>query len=117
MTDDNVRDLPSSAVDFDLDHVEKDPQDVKPPFRATIGGRVIEMGSPDDVEWQDMLYLENPVELLQFVMSEDDLRHLRAQKLEGWKLGKLMDAYGTHFGLADRLKRARREQLALTGGR
>lgn len=110
MTDDNVRDLPVSGVDFDLDSVEKDAADIRPVFVTNVKGRKVEMTSPDDVDWQDLLLMQNPVELLNFVVSKEDLAHIRAQNIPGWKLGKLMDAYSLHYGLDERMRKAQREQ-------
>jgi hypothetical protein len=109
MSDDNVRNLPTGEVDFDLDAEEKDPKDVKPPFVANVGGRKVSMISPDDVDWQDLLVMENPVELLQYVISTEDLKHIKSLGIPGWKLGRLMDRYSEHFGLEDRLRQVQRE--------
>jgi len=109
--DDNVSDLnlPPEEVDFDLDTAEKDPEDVKPPFRTRVNGRVLTFGSPEDVDWQDLLLIQSPVDLLQFVLETKDLRYLREQALPGWKLGKLMNAFSEHYDLESRMKQAQRQ--------
>lgn len=109
MSDDNVTQLPTGDIDFDLDTVEKDAKDVRPPFVTHVKGRRIPMISPDDVDWQDLMILENPAELLQYVISREDLKHIRDQAVPAWKIGKLMDRYSEHFGLEDRIQQVRRE--------
>jgi hypothetical protein len=117
MTDDNVRDLPVGDVDFDLDTVEKDAVDQRPVFRTKLKGRAIEMTSPDDVDWQDLMDIGQPVELLSYVIDRDDLRFIREQRIPGWKLNKLMEAYSIHYGLDERMKRANREARLAGYGR
>lgn len=117
MSDENVSNLPVGDVDFDFDTIEQDPKDVKPPFRATIAGRLLTATSPDDMDWQDTVLIENPVEILEFVMSKEDRRHLKDQNVPNWKLAKFMEAYSIHFGLDDRMRQAQREQRLASVGR
>jgi hypothetical protein len=104
-----VRDLPVGGVDFDLDSVERDAQDVYPLFHSNIGGKRIPFINPDEVDWQDLAFLDSPVELLQFLVTPEDLRHIREQKIPGWKLGKLMEAVTTHYGWDKKFEQAQRE--------
>lgn len=120
MSDDNVRDLnlPPEEVDLDLDTVEKDEKDVKPPYRTRVAGRILTFGNPEDVDWQDLLLIQSPVDLLQFVLNTEDLRFLREQHLPGWKLGKLMNGFSEHYDLDERMRQAQRQQaLAERSGR
>lgn len=104
----NVSNLPATGIIFDLDAEERD--DVKEPFVANIGGRAITMTDPEDIDWQDLLDIENPVAFLRFCVSDDDRDHIFEQSMPGWKLGRLMDAYMKHYGVDKKMREFERAQ-------
>lgn len=89
-------DLPEN-ISLDLDALEKE-RPVEP-FRSKIGGKVVTFTDPRDIDWKDLLEIENPAEFFRHAVSEEDKVHLREVKIEGWRFGKLIDSYLTHFGL------------------
>lgn len=115
----DISNLPSNddVVDFDLDAEEAGGN--QPRFKTRIGGRSVEMISMEDMNWEDLAIAgDNPVYLMQYALSEDDLKHVREQNLNARQLGKLMDAYMKFYGIdkqATALQRAQRLQSA--GGR
>lgn len=115
MSDDsNVSQLPES-INFDLDTVERDPKEVKPPFRTKVGDRVIEMVDPSTLDWRDVMLMTNPTDLIRLSLSAEDRTHLQSVGFESWKFGKLLEAYSEHFEL-DKLVEDARRQGALGGG-
>ena len=108
MTDSNVTSLPVD-VDFDLDAAQRPVNDVKPPFKSRIGGRVVEFSDPEELDWKDLLDIEDPVGFLRYSVSEDDRIHIVGQKMPGWKLGQLMEAYQQHYGFEDKIAEAKRK--------
>lgn len=87
------------TIDFNLDTVEREKQ--YSPFKVNVAGRVIYMRDPAELDWKDLLKIENPAHFLRYAVSEDDREFLREQKIEGWRFGKLIEAYQKHYGLGD----------------
>ena len=104
---DNVTALPTK-ITFDLDSEEKD--DVKEPFVAQVGGRPLTFADPEDLDWQDLLDIEQPTDFIRYTLSDEDRQHLFSQALPGWKLGKLMETYMKHYGLDKKMQQFQREQ-------
>lgn len=97
------------SVTLNLDTVERDPEEiVAEPFTVVIGGRAITMTDPAELDWQDLLELNNPADFLRFCVSAEERRHIAAQRIPGWKLGKLMQAYMDHYRLEEQMDKARR---------
>lgn len=96
-------------INLDLDAVQKDEDEVFEPFVVNIAGRTITMTDPADLDWQDLAEIENPVDFLRYCVAEEDRRHIYKQRIPGWKLGKLMEAYNTHYDLERRTAQAERE--------
>jgi hypothetical protein len=109
MSDDNVRDLPVGDIDFDLDALEKPVEDQIPPLRANVNGKVLEFQNPDELDWTELMLIESPADFLDYVLSDDDLTHLRKTGLKGWQLNALVERFMKHFGLDEKLKRAQTE--------
>lgn len=100
---------------LDLDALERPAKDVKPPFTVKVGDRVLTMQDPEELDWQDLLDLQHPIDFLQYVLSDDDRQHLMNQNMPGWKLSKLMDKYTKHFDIDKKMREAEREQRRLQG--
>jgi hypothetical protein len=107
--DDNVRTLPVQ-VDFDLDSYERAPEDVIPSLVMKIGGKPITLTNPDEIDWRDLVDMDNPVQFLTFSMSTEDRKHLMSLKLPAHKMAKLMEVYNDHFKLEDKIAAVRRSQ-------
>lgn len=106
---DNVHDLPVGDVDFDLDALEKDPKQAVDTFAANIGDKRIEFANPEDVDWQDLVLVETPVDMVQFLVTEDDLKHIRAQRIPSWKVGELVNRILSHYRFDQKFEEAQRE--------
>lgn len=109
MTDSNVTKLPTPGVTLDLDTIERDSKDVKPPFVVAIEGRSITLGDPTDIDWRDLAGVEVPADLLRVAMSREDRVYLQSLALPTWKFNRLMEAYYTHYDLEDKIRNARRQ--------
>jgi hypothetical protein len=110
MSDDttNVTSLPEQGLVIDLDSIER--KDAKPPFKAKIGDRVITMIDPQEVDWRDLLNMQDPREFLRLALSVDDREFLSNQDIPGWKFGQLMEAFYRHYDLEELANQARRQQ-------
>lgn len=91
-------------VDFDLDAVQR-PQTYKPfvfSVKDAANGdqpRVITLSDPAELDYQKLLEIESPMGFLRYVASQEDRDFLATAKIEGWRLGALMEAYYRHFGM------------------
>ena len=106
---DNVTRLPEPGVILDLDAEERAPQDVKPPFIVTIGGKNVTFADPTEIDWRDLAAVEVPGDLLRVAMSKEDRKHLQDTALPGWKFNRLMEAYYSHYDLEDKIRNAKRQ--------
>jgi hypothetical protein len=102
-----VTDLPGN-ITLDLDELERDPKQVRPPFVTVIGGRQVTFSDPEDADWQDLYDVADPYGLLRVAVTPEDRAHILEQKMPTWKFEKLMQAYNQHFGLEDKIAEARR---------
>lgn len=92
---------PAGKINLDLDTLEKEKDEVKEPFVFVVDGREITMVDAADIDWQDLMQIENPVQFFRFAISKEDREFLVEQKLPGWKIGKLTEAYMKHYGLGE----------------
>lgn len=97
-------------LDLDLDAYERKPEDIIPPFVVRLGGRVISMGNPEEIDWQDLVSLTNPVQFLKYAVSKEDRTFIVSLSLPAYKLNKLMQAYQTHFKIQERVDAVQREE-------
>jgi hypothetical protein len=108
VTDDsNLSHLPVD-VDFDLDAYERPAEEIIPDYRVKVGGKVLVMSSPDDINWLDLIEITDPIMFLRHSLSREDLNHLLAQKMPGHLFGKFMEGYYTHFKIQERMEEAQR---------
>lgn len=107
MTDSNVRELPAN-VTLDLDAYERPAKDVKEPFTVKLGGQVVTFKDPEDLDWQDLLDIENPVDFLRYCVTREERLHILSLEMPGHKFAKLMESYQVHFGLEEKMQQARR---------
>lgn len=104
-----VSQLPES-VDLDLDAYERPAEEIIPDFSVRLGGRKIVMTNPDDIDWQDLLLIENPVDFLRYCVGKEDAKHILSIAMPGHKFAKLMTSYQEHYGVEEKLAEARRRQ-------
>lgn len=104
-------------VNLNLDAVERPAEDRVDPFKVVVGGRVITMTDPEEIDWQDLLTIEDPIQFLEFCVSEEDRDYLAEQKIPGWKFGHLIQGYQKHFKIDKKIAQAQREQARGGNGR
>lgn len=71
-------------------------------FAVNVNGRRIEISDPAELDYQDLLECETPVEFFRFCMSADDREFLSKQRIPGWRLGKLLEGYLDHYKAQER---------------
>lgn len=90
-------------VNLSLDDLEK--ENPKEPYTIALRGRTIELHDPQDIDWLVLAELEDdPVSFVTECMSEEDSEFFMAEKLESWKVERLMKDFMRHFGLGARGK-------------
>lgn len=104
-----VRTLPE-AIDFDLDAYERPESEIIPDFKIKIGGKVVTMTNPDEIDWKDLLDITDPVAFLRYSTSPEDRAFILGLELPSHKFGKLMDSYYTHFHIEERMEKARQAE-------
>jgi hypothetical protein len=85
-------------IDVDLDSLERDK--TYPTFRFAIAGREIDFLDPANLDWQDLLKLDDETEFISLAMAKEDSKFFLEQKVEAWKVRKLMKLYQDHYELA-----------------
>lgn len=103
---DNVQQLPVN-VDFDLDAYERPADEIIPPFVVRLGGRVIEMQNPDDIDWKDLLDITDPVNFLRHSVTKEERNHIFSLNIPGHKLNAMMERYQEHFKIEEKMEKAR----------
>lgn len=96
-------------ITLNLDTVERPGGPIKP-FSAVVEGRRIVMTDPEDIDWQDLLEIEDPLDFLRHCVSDEDRTYLRGVKIPGWKFGVLMERYQKHYKLDEKIREAQRQQ-------
>lgn len=97
-------------IDFDLDAYERPAEEVIPDFKIKVGGRVITMTNPDEIDWKDLLDITDPVAFLRHSTSTEDRAFILGLDLSSYRFGKLMDTYYTHFHIEERMEKARQSE-------
>lgn len=70
-----------------------------PATKAGEEGRKITMTDPAELDWQDLLEVDQPQKFLRYCISDEDKEWLLEQKIKGWQFAKLIEAYMKHYGL------------------
>lgn len=104
-----VKQLPVE-IDFDLDAYERPAEEVIPDYKIKLGGRVIVMTNPDEIDWKDLLDITDPVGFLTYAVSREDREHILGLDIPSYKFGKLMDGYYAHFNIQERMEKARQAE-------
>lgn len=85
-------------LDIDLDALEVKDRGV---FRFKLAGRVITLSDPNRVDWKILAEMQQPIELLKHVMSEEDKDWLREHPIPIEDLKRTMDKYAQKFQLPE----------------
>lgn len=93
---DNVTPI-DQKVHLNLDTLERERE--YETFTPVINGRAIQMIDPNDLDWRDLINIEDPSHFLRYAIAEDDKAWLREQAIPGWKFAKLIEGYVQHYGL------------------
>lgn len=91
---------------FDLDAVDAEAREE--PFRFRLGGEVFTMLPPEEVDWQVADDISGGEGLKAFVaeLLGEDYERFAAHKVSSRKLGLLIDACTTHYGVTPGESRA-----------
>lgn len=90
-------------VDLSLDDLEK--ERTREPYRTKVEGRVITLNDPQDIDWLDLMNIEDdPTQFVIHCMSDDDADFFMGLRIPAWKVNILMDAFMKHYGLGARGK-------------
>jgi hypothetical protein len=93
----------TDKIHLNLDEAER-PDDQKfDLFAFNLKDRRIEVSDPAEIDYQDLLECETPIEFFRFTMSQDDRDFLAAQRMPAWRLGLLLEKYLTHYKAKERI--------------
>lgn len=101
----NLSTLPQD-VNLDLDVLELE---LAPDFRVAVGGRTLAFHDPAGLNWQEVLFLDNPLELFRLCLSNEDKNFLLDQNIPAQKISKLFEGFSKHFKLDEQMAAARRQ--------
>lgn len=90
----------NQKVTFNLATVERE-RTYEPYVIALASGETIVMTDPADLDWTDILKIENPADFFRFCVSDEDKEKLRKEKIPGWKMRLLIQDYQQHYGIGD----------------
>lgn len=91
----------TAVVSLDLDALEREGE-IAGPFTFQNEGHTFTMIDPQEIDWQDLVSaMRNPALFVRYALSLADQKVFFAQRVPGWKMNKLMEAYVAHFGLPD----------------
>lgn len=95
--------MPSAVdrIDLNLDTVTRDQEFA--PFVFVVGDRAIELGDPAELDYQDLLECDTPLQFIRYTATEEDRNFLAQQRIPGWKLGRLLEEYLKHYKAEERV--------------
>lgn len=97
----------TDKIHFDLDAVERGEDFEVFAFpvtnQETKERRILHATDPADIDYQDLLAIETPVQFFRYTMSQEDRDFLATTRIKGWRLGKLVEAYLEHYKAQDRV--------------
>ena len=98
----------TTTIHLDLDDYQRPPEEVIPTFTVKLGGRPVSFTGPEDMEWQDLLEIDEPNGFLRHALTPEDRKHVYSLNLKGFQFAKLMEAYQEHYQVKERMAEARR---------
>jgi hypothetical protein len=93
---------PEDYVDLNLDEIEREQSEVKAPFAFTLEGHRFTLTDPADLDWKQLLEIDDPIAFFRYCMPQDQKDTFKALEVPGWKLGKIIEAFQKHFGLGSK---------------
>lgn len=100
----------TDKVHFVVDDAQRDEKPIDP-FVADIKGRLVTFGDPAEIDYQDLLSCETPMEFWKYTVSQEDRDHIATTRMESWRLGALLKAYLEHYRATDRVDADVRKKL------
>lgn len=91
----------TDKVHLNLDTTERDEE--FEPFVVSVNGKALTLNDPAEMDYQQLIECETPLQWLKYTMTQEDRDHLAVAKLKAWRLGKLMDGYMAHFKTKERV--------------
>lgn len=89
-----------TKVAFNLGTAER--EKVYEPYTVALStGEVITLTDPADLDWKQILLIENPADFFKYCVSEEDKELLRKEPIPGWKMRLLIEDFQRHYGLGD----------------
>ena len=64
-----------------------------------VESRAVTMTDPTDIDWVDLLDINEPLQFLRYCVTAEDREFIKTCPIEGWRFGKLIEAYQRHYGL------------------
>lgn len=89
-------------VDFNLDDLDDEQASDERPFAFVVNGHRFTLSNPADLDWKDLLEIDDPVAFFRYCMPEDQKTAFKAQDISGKKLGKVIEAFQKHYGIGAR---------------
>lgn len=100
----------TSTVHLDLDAIERPAEERREPYAFNLKGRVITLNDPQDMDWREVVLLDNPVKLFRLCLNEEDRVFFFEQELDSWRLGELVKSFNAHYGVEEQIRKARQQQ-------
>lgn len=91
----------TDKIHFNLDEAAR--EETFDLFVAVVNDRRIEISDPADIDYQDLLACDSPIEFWKFTMSQEDRDWLAEQRIKGWRIGLLLEKYLKHYKAQERV--------------
>ena len=99
----------TDVIHFNADTAER--PDEFEVFTAVVGDKTLRITDPADIDYQDLLQCETPLEFFKYAMSQEDRDHLANTRLKSWRLNLLLEAYLKHYRASERVDKDVRAKL------
>lgn len=90
----------NQKIAFNLATAERE-KTYEPFVVALPDGETVTLNDPRDLDWKDLVSIENPPDFFRLCLSEDDKAKFRKAPIPGWALNQLMEAFQIHYGLGN----------------
>ena len=91
----------TDVVHLNLDTAER--EDKFETFAVVIHERRVEISDPAEIDFKDLLQIENSMQFLRYCMSQEDRDWLAEENLKGWELGLLLESFLKHYRATERI--------------
>lgn len=89
---------PQQRIAFNVKTAEKERTD-EPFVVALEDGSTVTFNDPRDLDWQDVATLENPIDFVRLVVSDEDKVKLRKAKIPAWIFNQMISEFQIHYGI------------------